>query len=398
MPYSAALREKLLKFKYSQMSKSNASDMDVIEDILPASSQDFTPAQRARLVAAQRSLRAKLVHSYVEQRRTEAVRLISGSANGSSYPAHKELVSHPRNDIIKPENYCITEAKESAPPSNVIVNLHPMSGPLSGLLPRWTTGTYRSRKQPRKDVRQFEKDSKRKIYEKEQTIRIRNQIFLKDVLAHRDEFVRFHKAKKVDIARIARSMKAYVENEDARKEKEEAKAEERRLRALKENDMVAYNQLVQETKNERLKHLLNQTDGYMQTINQLIENQRADGASASKAFGAKPALGSPEEEQSNSKGLDDLNSVGVVSERSSSVSAIEGTSAQRYFETTHKLSEQVIQPSLLKGGDLKEYQLLGLQWMVSLYNNNLNGILADEMGLGYVDILDYVYCCSNYVL
>jgi ATP-dependent helicase STH1/SNF2 len=25
---------------------------------------------------------------------------------------------------------------------------------------------------------------------------------------------------------------------------------------------------------------------------------------------------------------------------------------------------------------------VGLQWLVSLYNNNLNGILADEMGLG----------------
>jgi SWI/SNF-related matrix-associated actin-dependent regulator of chromatin subfamily A protein 2/4 len=24
----------------------------------------------------------------------------------------------------------------------------------------------------------------------------------------------------------------------------------------------------------------------------------------------------------------------------------------------------------------------GLEWLVSLYNNNLNGILADEMGLG----------------
>ena len=24
----------------------------------------------------------------------------------------------------------------------------------------------------------------------------------------------------------------------------------------------------------------------------------------------------------------------------------------------------------------------GLRWLVSLYNNNLNGILADEMGLG----------------
>jgi SNF2 family DNA or RNA helicase len=31
---------------------------------------------------------------------------------------------------------------------------------------------------------------------------------------------------------------------------------------------------------------------------------------------------------------------------------------------------------------LKEYQIKGLQWMISLYNNNLNGILADEMGLG----------------
>ena len=31
---------------------------------------------------------------------------------------------------------------------------------------------------------------------------------------------------------------------------------------------------------------------------------------------------------------------------------------------------------------LREYQMIGLQWMVSLYNNKLNGILADEMGLG----------------
>lgn len=26
--------------------------------------------------------------------------------------------------------------------------------------------------------------------------------------------------------------------------------------------------------------------------------------------------------------------------------------------------------------------MIGLNWLVSLYNNNLNGILADEMGLG----------------
>lgn len=37
---------------------------------------------------------------------------------------------------------------------------------------------------------------------------------------------------------------------------------------------------------------------------------------------------------------------------------------------------------MLEGGQLRPYQLEGLQWMLSLYNNNLNGILADEMGLG----------------
>jgi ATP-dependent helicase STH1/SNF2 len=49
----------------------------------------------------------------------------------------------------------------------------------------------------------------------------------------------------------------------------------------------------------------------------------------------------------------------------------------------HGVEEEVkTQPKLLSGGTLKDYQMVSLQWMVSLYNNNLNGILADEMGLG----------------
>lgn len=34
------------------------------------------------------------------------------------------------------------------------------------------------------------------------------------------------------------------------------------------------------------------------------------------------------------------------------------------------------------GGKLKPYQLEGLRWLVTLYENGLSGILADEMGLG----------------
>ena len=40
------------------------------------------------------------------------------------------------------------------------------------------------------------------------------------------------------------------------------------------------------------------------------------------------------------------------------------------------------QPAEVTGGTMREYQLAGLDWLVSLYENGLNGILADEMGLG----------------
>jgi SNF2 family DNA or RNA helicase len=40
------------------------------------------------------------------------------------------------------------------------------------------------------------------------------------------------------------------------------------------------------------------------------------------------------------------------------------------------------QPASLSGGQLKDYQVEGLNWLYKLYQANLNGILADEMGLG----------------
>ncbi|XP_041792162.1 probable global transcription activator SNF2L2 [Chelmon rostratus] len=59
------------------------------------------------------------------------------------------------------------------------------------------------------------------------------------------------------------------------------------------------------------------------------------------------------------------------------------TSSQSYYGVAHAVIERVEkQSSLLINGTLKHYQIQGLEWMVSLYNNNLNGILADEMGLG----------------
>lgn len=35
-------------------------------------------------------------------------------------------------------------------------------------------------------------------------------------------------------------------------------------------------------------------------------------------------------------------------------------------------------------GEMRDYQLYGLNWLISLYEHDINGILADEMGLGKI--------------
>ncbi|KAF7306400.1 hypothetical protein MIND_00431200 [Mycena indigotica] len=150
-------------------------------------------------------------------------------------------------------------------------------------------------------------------------------------------------------------------------EKEEQKRMERiakeRIKALKADDEEAYMALVDNVKDTRITHLLRQTDSYLDSLAQAVASQQGDtyyvGDGATEAtFGA--AVTTAEEDA-----------------HSSSASKVD------YYAVAHRIQEPITrQPSILVGGTLKEYQLKGLQWMVSLYNNRLNGILADEMGLG----------------
>lgn len=47
----------------------------------------------------------------------------------------------------------------------------------------------------------------------------------------------------------------------------------------------------------------------------------------------------------------------------------------------HEVTYLTTQPSTLRG-EMRQYQLEGLNWMIRLQENGVNGILADEMGLG----------------
>ncbi|EXJ60262.1 adenosinetriphosphatase [Cladophialophora yegresii CBS 114405] len=50
-----------------------------------------------------------------------------------------------------------------------------------------------------------------------------------------------------------------------------------------------------------------------------------------------------------------------------------GTASQTVFRES---------PTFIQGGEMRDYQVAGLNWLVSLHENGISGILADEMGLG----------------
>ena len=184
----------------------------------------------------------------------------------------------------------------------------------------------------------------------------RHKELLKAIVTHQSEFYKFHRLKKNECAKIARAIREQHRKVEAAKEKDVENAEKARLAALRANDMAAYTSLLEDTKNERLKFLLDKTDECMNQISTLLASRAAEEEEDIKQMGGE----------------------GTIKAQFTNQVAKAGS----YYDTAHVKSEQVRQPSILTGGDLKEYQLGGLQWMVSLYNNRLNGILADEMGLG----------------
>lgn len=65
--------------------------------------------------------------------------------------------------------------------------------------------------------------------------------------------------------------------------------------------------------------------------------------------------------------------------RSKENTTSEDLSSAKEDETEKEQADLV---PLLTGGKLKPYQIKGVKWMISLWQNGLNGILADQMGLG----------------
>lgn len=181
------------------------------------------------------------------------------------------------------------------------------------------------------------------------------------LLVHYNNFKNAVSEVKSARARIWKSFERYLIEKKRAEERRRKLEQIERLRLLRSNDEQAYLNLLKNTKNERLLQLVRQTDSYLMRIGAQVERER--------------------------EGVDDsMGMYNTFNEELQEKDAVPIDAMRRrrdlYYTVTHSVQEEVRQPSIMVHGTLKAYQVEGLKWMVSLYNNNLNGILADEMGLG----------------
>ncbi|KAJ6679702.1 ATP-DEPENDENT HELICASE BRM [Salix purpurea] len=169
----------------------------------------------------------------------------------------------------------------------------------------------------------------------------------------------------------------------------------KRMEALKNNDVERYREMLLEQQtsisgdaSERyavLSSFLTQTEEYLHKLGGKItatKNQQEVKEAANAAAAAARLQGLLEEEVRAAAAC--AGEEVMIRNRFVEMNAPrDNSSVNKYYNLAHAVNERVIrQPSMLRAGTLRDYQLVGLQWMLSLYNNKLNGILADEMGLG----------------
>jgi ATP-dependent helicase STH1/SNF2 len=224
----------------------------------------------------------------------------------------------------------------------------------------------RIKKQDIREARFTEKLEKDARSARETKEKNKHTDFLKSVQAHVDEVHRAAREQRQRLQKFGRMMVQQHQNIEKEEQKRVERTAKQRLQALKANDEETYLKLLGQAKDSRISHLLKQTDGF---LSQLAASVKHTQRSAAERYGRsviqnqqaeepEPEAEEEEDEEGGGKKID-------------------------YYEVAHRIKESVTKQSeILVGGQLKEYQVKGLQWMISLYNNNLNGILADEMGLG----------------
>lgn len=297
----------------------------------------------------------------------------------------------------------------------------------------------RTKRQGLREARATEKLEKQQRLEAERRRRQKHQEYLNAVLNHGREMQNFHKTNITKIQKLNRAVLNWHANHEREQKKEQERIEKERLRRLMAEDEEGYRKLIDQKKDKRLAFLLSQTDEYINQLTDMVKQHKVEQVQKQKELKKKAKMENaamldessqmsdvrvhvkelstgkilrgedaplaseleswleknpgyeevPRDEDSdasdNEDAVDNPSSTEAILAKAKEEASKEddGGDGQDYYSIAHTISEEITeQAAMLVGGKLKEYQIKGLEWMVSLYNNCLNGILADEMGLG----------------
>ncbi|KAL0921858.1 hypothetical protein M5K25_008972 [Dendrobium thyrsiflorum] len=166
-------------------------------------------------------------------------------------------------------------------------------------------------------------------------------------------------------------------------EEEEEKLLEKRMR---EEDTAKQEEQVMpslEVKFSKLDELLTQTQLYSEFLLEKMEDITFSGlgnqTEADVSNGKKAGRGQKRKATGQYNTRKARTAVAAMLTRSNECIAPEDANLTEE-ERVEKEQRQLI--PLMTGGKLKIYQVKGVKWLISLWQNGLNGILADQMGLG----------------
>ncbi|XP_001607169.1 ATP-dependent helicase brm isoform X2 [Nasonia vitripennis] len=303
----------------------------------------------------------------------------------------------------------------------------------------------RTKRQGLREARATEKLEKQQKLEAERKRRQKHQEFISSVLQHSKDFKEFHRNNVAKLGRLNKAIMNHHANAEREQKKEQERIEKERMRRLMAEDEEGYRKLIDQKKDKRLAFLLSQTDEYICNLTEMVkqhkmeqkkkqaeeqkrkkkkryhDGENGDGnaedvrvsvveiSTGRTLTGDEAPLSSQlnafldshpgweaieseseyeddeeeEDKHADKKGDAEEDRVKKTIQKAKVEDDEYKTEEQTYYSIAHTVHEVVTeQASIMVNGKLKEYQIKGLEWMVSLFNNNLNGILADEMGLG----------------
>merc|ERR1719167_405633 len=301
----------------------------------------------------------------------------------------------------------------------------------------------RTKRQGLREARATERLEKQQRVESERKRRAKHSEYINAVLTHSREMQAWHKNNIQKVQKINKAILSWHANAEREQKKEQERMEKERLMRLMAEDEEGYRKLIDQKKDKRLAFLLSQTDEYINQLTDMVsqhkketrrklkemkraqrQEERAhipdhelrvsvknnstgiilkgdDAPFASELeafleknpdFEALPRDDSDEDsddetpasKEENPEEVTDVIEKARLEAKKADDEYKKGIKGDaNYYNIAHTITEEVHeQATIMVNGKLKEYQVKGLEWMVSLYNNNLNGILADEMGLG----------------